>query len=203
MDLSIIIPMYNAEKYISRCLSSLLDQVIQYEHYEIIIINDGSVDNSLEVAENFSQKYSFIRVYSTKNLGSSSARNLGIKLAKGNFIHFMDSDDYITSNSLNTLLNIAKNNNLDILGFKFLRTKSTKLHEPNILSFKEKNIQILNGEEYIARLNYYRDSSCWYLIKRAYLINSKILFYNNRYLQDTIFTASVFIKAKRVKTVAK
>lgn len=197
MKLSIIIPMFNAESYLARCLNSIFDQNLSQEEYELIIINDGSTDNSLFIAKNFKSNYSNLKVCTTKNNGLSVARNLGIEMAQGKYIFFVDSDDYITTNSLHVLIEAALDNNLDILSFKFLRTKSSNLNISNELNLEE-NLEIMDGESYLINNMYYRESVCWYLIKKDFLIKTKLKFIIGRFLQDTIFTAEVFIKAKRV-----
>lgn len=190
--------MFNAEKYISRCLKSILDQDIAKKEYEIIVINDGSQDKSLSIAKSFQQYNSNIKIYSIKNNGISFARNLGIQNAIGKYLIFIDSDDYITSNSLKILIEVASKNDLDILGFKFLRTKSLHLNLANKLTEEEKKIKILNGESYLINKYYYRESACWYLIKKDYLSKLNISFIVGRFLEDTIFTAEAFLKANRV-----
>lgn len=127
MKLSIVIPMFNAENYISRCLNSALDQNLPNNEYEIIIINDGSTENSLKICQEFAIKHSNIKIISTENLGQSSARNAGIQISKGEYIYFIDSDDYISTNSLDILIEESLKFNLDILCFKMIRTKTSEL----------------------------------------------------------------------------
>src|SRR5699024_11228741 len=95
-DISIFIPVFNTGKYLSECLDSLLNQGL--ENYEIIIIDDGSTDNSAEIIEKYSNSYSNIINIYQKNNGQGSARNKGLKIAQGEYIYFMDSDDYLTKN---------------------------------------------------------------------------------------------------------
>ena len=91
--LSIIVPVYNVDKYLERCIRSILNQT--YENFEIILVNDGSTDNSGIICENYSKVDSRIRVIHKKNEGVSSARNIGVDNAKGKYIGFIDPDDYI------------------------------------------------------------------------------------------------------------
>ena len=100
MFLSIIIPVYNLENYISRCLDSCLNQNISKDDYEIICVNDGSKDNSLSVLQDYAKKHSSIRIIDKKNEGVSIARNTGIAQAKGDYIWFVDGDDWINEDSL-------------------------------------------------------------------------------------------------------
>ena len=90
---SVIIPVYNAEKYLNKCISSIANQTMQ--DIEILAVNDGSTDNSLEVLEQLSSKYKKLQVFNKENGGAGSDRNMGIEYAKGEFIKFVDADDYL------------------------------------------------------------------------------------------------------------
>lgn len=111
VDLSIIVPVYNVEKYLNQCLESLLNQKTKYK-YEIIAINDGSTDNSFTILKKYSDK---ITIISQKNQGLSAARNAGIKVASGEYIGFVDSDDYVSNTYVETLLKAAKEKNVDMV----------------------------------------------------------------------------------------
>ena len=101
MRVSVIIPVYNLEKYIGRCLDSLISQ--DFSDYEVIVVNDGSTDNTALICDEYAKKYNFIKAVHKKNGGVSSARNLGIDLAEGEYIMFVDGDDYVTSNYISTM----------------------------------------------------------------------------------------------------
>lgn len=111
--ISIIVPIYNAEKYLSECLESLLNQT--YSNLEIICINDGSTDNSLKIINSYAQKDSRIKVYSQSNQGVSKTRNFGIENANGEYIMFMDSDDTCSLNTIETSLELARANDSDLV----------------------------------------------------------------------------------------
>lgn len=117
IKLSLVIPMYNVELYIEKCLNSCINQDLSSNEYEIIIVNDGSKDTSLSRAEAIARKHNNIKIISQENGGLSSARNTGLKNAKGEYIWFIDSDDWIEPNVLKNLYQIASHNNLDILRF--------------------------------------------------------------------------------------
>jgi glycosyltransferase involved in cell wall biosynthesis len=104
--ISIIIPVYNAEKYIKRCLLSVQNQT--YQNLEIIIINDGSQDQSVNICQEIAKKDSRISFYSQNNKGVSSARNYGLKLATGDYVYFLDSDDYIIPTCIEKLVSVLK-----------------------------------------------------------------------------------------------
>lgn len=110
---SVIIPVYNVEKYISKCIESVLYQ--SYENYEIILVNDGSTDKSGEICEHYTSKDSRIKVHHKMNGGVSSARNEAMKYCKGKFLTFIDSDDYIGQNFLSELIKRQQSSNADIV----------------------------------------------------------------------------------------
>lgn len=105
---SFIVPVYNVESYLERCLDSLLDQT--YDNFEIICVNDGSTDSSLKILNDYSAKYSKIHIVSQENKGLGEARNTGVKYATGNYIWFIDSDDWIEEKSLSLLTEFIQNN---------------------------------------------------------------------------------------------
>ena len=118
MILSIIIPVYNVEKYIERCLKSCVYQDIPYSEYEIIVVNDGSPDHSIEIASIFAKNYSNILIINQENQGLSGARNTGMKHAHGEYIWFVDSDDYIEEHCLVRIVSYLKHD-LDILQLQY------------------------------------------------------------------------------------
>lgn len=114
--LSIIIPVYNVELYVEKCLRSCAEQDLPPDEYEIIVINDGTPDKSLEIVESVAKDYSNISIYSQENRGLSAARNKGLSLAKGEYVWFVDSDDWIETNCLKIVVEKCYNNSLDALG---------------------------------------------------------------------------------------
>nr|WP_288248025.1 glycosyltransferase [uncultured Romboutsia sp.] len=109
---SIIVPIYNSEKYMSKCIESILNQTLS--EIEIILVNDGSTDNSRKIIENYAKKDNRIKVIHQQNSGPSVARNKGIRIAKGKYIGFVDSDDYIEPNMYEELYNNANNKNIEV-----------------------------------------------------------------------------------------
>ncbi len=120
MRLSIILPVYNVAKFIPDCLDSLLCQDIPKSDYEIICVDDGSPDNSVEVIKSYQEKNDNIRLVSQENAGVSTARNNGIALAKGKYVWFVDPDDYIQANCLSAILSNLEKNDADLceIGYK-------------------------------------------------------------------------------------
>ena len=104
--ISVIVPVYNKKKYLRRCLECLLGQ--DYKNLEIILVDDGSTDGSSEVIREFSQRYGIIRSFFQKNSGAASARNYGMRVAKGEYLCFVDSDDYVFDNYISYMYKILQ-----------------------------------------------------------------------------------------------
>ncbi|UII76128.1 glycosyltransferase [Flagellimonas sp. HMM57] len=195
--LSIIIPLYNAEKYIGNCLNSLVKQ--DYQDIEIIIVNDGSTDGSKRIVETFIKQYPNIYLYHQENGGIGTARNAAIKKAKGDYLYFIDSDDYIAENVLGTLMAILINNELEILGFKTQNTKLLTLNvSENINDFDlNSKVAAYTGEEFIGNFNY-RTEVWWYIVKKDFFKATLLSFYPRKFVQDTYFTPSLFLQAEKI-----
>ena len=119
--ISVIIPVYNAERYLASCLDSILSQ--SYRNLEVIIINDGSSDYSLRVAEGYAEKDDRVRVYSFENEGPSEARNRGLSVATGDYLTFVDSDDLLTPDSLEIMITYLLKYSADMVEGSFIRGK--------------------------------------------------------------------------------
>ncbi len=205
MRLSIIIPVYNVEKYISKCLDSILNQDLFFNDYEIIIINDGSTDDSLRIAEKYATGNSNIRVINRVNGGVGSARNCGMDNATGKYIYFIDPDDYLHENCLKTLVETCEREDLDILTFLTgpfspVPLKIEALSETisrKVINNDKLLSPILTGEKYVTEFKF-RNEVWWYLIRREFLIESKVQFIENHWLEDAIFTTELLLKAKRI-----
>ena len=144
MKLSIIIPVYNVEAYIEKCICSLQDQDIPDSDYEIIIINDGSPDNSREVIVKLAKQFKNIVFIDQENKGVSLARNAGIDRAKGKYIVFIDPDDYVMPNSFSGILAAAEVSNAEVvfLGYRFLNADNSVKKE---ILFKDEAGKIYTG----------------------------------------------------------
>lgn len=112
-DVSVIVPVYNVEPYIERCLSSLVNQTCSC-NYEIVIVNDGTRDNSMAIVCRYAEKYDFIKIINQENKGISGARNTGTANAEGEYVAFVDSDDYVSPDYINLLYSSAKEHDSDI-----------------------------------------------------------------------------------------
>lgn len=144
--ISIIVPVYNTEKYLSKCLNSLIKQT--YKDIEIIVVNDGSKDKSLEIAKKFAKQDNRIKVFNKENGGLSSARNFGIEKASGEYIGFVDSDDYTKENMFEILYNMIKEANAKIAICGWYLVEDNQIRTCN---FKCKKL-VLNDEQAIDML---------------------------------------------------
>ncbi|MGB2760806.1 MAG: glycosyltransferase [Maribacter stanieri] len=207
MKLSIIIPLYNKEKYIERCLQSLLNQGLSQNDYEIIIVDDGSKDSGVAAVNNYANKNDLvnIKVIQQINQGPSAARNNGLLEAKGDYIYFLDADDLLSKHALSYLITLSEENDLDILEFdtkEIDEEQLTVLLDSSILDTNDIKVSVMNGKSFIAEHDL-RNQAWRYLIKRKYLLDTDIVFLiDMRAYEDLIFTASVFLLANRISKVS-
>ncbi|MCM1137470.1 MAG: glycosyltransferase [Duncaniella sp.] len=190
MELSIIVPVYNVEKYIERCLLSLLNQHLDTESYEIICINDGTKDNSCSIIQKYQQTNKNIRLVNKINGGLSSARNRGIEESKGKYIMFVDSDDYIIPNSLAPLLERMEKENLDFLGYhiNIVQNNHTFSYFKHI---KFPDNKVINGMEYLS--NYYITISSWgHIALKSIYVNNNLRFIDGIINEDYEFMLRLY-----------
>lgn len=141
MLISFIVPVYNTELYLEECLDSLLNQDISYDEFEIICVNDGSKDSSLDILNKYALAHSNIYVIDQQNSGISVARNVGLEHANGNYIWFFDSDDLIKENCLNEIKDVLSSNEYDriIINSKTFKTTDDLLTKKALLNESWKN----------------------------------------------------------------
>ncbi len=196
LNLSIIVPAYNVSNYLERCLQSLLDQNISKEAYEIIIVNDGSKDDTQLVAEKFIAKHHsyIIHLINQENKGLAGARNTGIRFAKGTYLMFVDSDDYIEPNVLAEMLDFAVSNSLEIAMFgQTIIVNGVKKHRQN--KNKGTSSVMMGIELFFQR---HGESACKYLIESNYLKSNDLYFFEKAiYLEDGEWSPRLFAKAQK------
>ncbi|WP_031428736.1 glycosyltransferase [Flavimarina sp. Hel_I_48] len=200
MKLSILIPVYNAELYIGRCLDSLLDQNIPYKDYEILLRDDGSTDKSIEVIESYVRKTSNIKLVKDTNKGAYVQRNLLIEQAEGDYIYLMDADDYLLRNSLKVVLDMALKYDLDLSCFDMKLASwddavDPQLQQDDLINFKE---EIISGATFLEENPVMRYEIWWYIIRKEFLKDTGIVFNENRYHQDVLFTINLLLKAEKI-----
>ena len=176
--ISVIIPVYNAQDGIKRCIDSLLNQ--SFKNFEIILLNDGSKDNSLNILKEYELKYSFVRVIDKQNEGVAVTRNKGILLAEGEYIMFMDNDDFVDSDYLETFYQAIHEKNLDLVigGYK-------RVNQDNQIIFSQ-DIQQSEWSKYII-------TAPWAKVYRTeFLKTNNLEFFDYGIGEDIIFNLAAY-----------
>ena len=198
LKLSIIVPVYNVEPYIRPCFESIFKQGLDENDYEVIIVNDGSTDKSMDMIADIIAQHRNITVLHQEHHGLSVARNNGIAVAKGEYIIMPDSDDLLIENSLPILLEKALETKVDILVADFLKLTEEKINNLQNIPHKEYSIQEKTGKElYIEDLNPHECFVWRTLYRRNFILESGLKFTPGVYCQDVPFTHEAYIKAKR------
>lgn len=199
LKLSVIVPIYNVEKYLHKCVDSLLNQDLPSEDYEIILVDDGSPDRCGEVCDGYSSQYSNIIVVHRENGGLSAARNSGIEVARGEYVQFVDPDDFLEPNVLKTLVNKMDTDKLDVLRFNYQNVNERyEVFEPNKVSkpFVDYRDEMCDGLSFLTERLGYACYACQFMIRRDLLENC--FFKEGVYFEDTEWTPRMLLKAKRV-----
>lgn len=190
---SIIVPVYNGEQYLTKCINSILDQTLS--DFEVIIINDGSTDNSEHICRDYSLRDDRIKVISKSNGGLSSARNAGLRLAKGEYIGFVDSDDYVDKDMFGLLFQLAEDTQSDIAVCKLGREINGSIINKESKQF---NVELnkIEALRHLFKGQLYRFSACNKLYKRKCF--EGIFFPEGRIHEDLSTTYRVFARANKV-----
>lgn len=197
VKLSIIVPIYGVEQYLRKCVDSLLAQDI--ENYEIILVDDGSPDACPQICDSYAVAHNNVRVIHRENGGLSAARNSGIEIAQGEYVMFVDSDDYIESNVLGGLLAKIEQDKMDVIRYDF-RNVDEKYEEfhPNKDPKRNVNLSptVVDGETF---LNERLGPGCyaWQFIIKHELLKDCV-FEEGIYFEDTEWTPRMLVRAKRV-----
>lgn len=202
LELSIVVPVYNVEQYLEECLNSIY--AVENIRKEVILVNDGSTDNSLEILKRYEIKYPDITVLiDKKNGGLSSARNTGIKVAKGEYISFIDSDDWIESKKYEEFFKEGQKYDLDIMVSGPIFYKNGKIEKQDWFKNLNKK-KIYEGKEYLKECyeNWIHRLEVWDdIYKRDFLLKNKVLFKENLLHEDELFTPLILSCATRVKII--
>lgn len=201
MKLSIVVNMYNTAAYMPRCLETLLHQDIPHDEYEIILVDDCSPDNSLVMAKDYATQYPNIRICThEKNKGLAAGRNTGIDAAKGEYLCFVDPDDYIEKNSLVALLQQMDDEQLDMLRFNYQKVDEqyNNIPDSEIEARFDYTPKIMTGTEFLAhRLGI----GCYvwaYIYRLEFIRKSGIRFFEGCFFDDTPWLPRILQKAKRI-----
>lgn len=203
IEVSIIIPIYNVEKYLRQCLDTVYS--IKNIKKEIILVNDSSPDNSYKIIEEYQKKYEEETVViNRKNGGLSAARNSGLEVAKGEYISFIDSDDYIDPLKFEEVFKKGKKLNLDIIIGRAKKIWSDKNKNEEKLEVPNEfvDIDIIKGEKYLRKSLYHRKHrvEVWDdFYKREFLLKNDLKFIEGILHEDVPFTFKAFILAQKVK----
>lgn len=192
MKLSIIIPMYNAASSIEKCLESTQKQDLDKSDYEVIVINDGSWDNSLEVTESVIARYNNIHVYSQENGGLSMARNAGLDKAVGDYIFFLDSDDWIAENCLKKIVRTCEENDLDMLRICAANVIERVAHR----RFSVRENEVVTGAETLK--NVVPACAPFAIYRSSFLNKHHLRFFPGIFHEDNEFTPRAYYLAERV-----
>lgn len=191
--ISIIVPVYNVEKYLRRCVDSILAQT--YQNIEVLLIDDGSPDDSGKICDEYAQKDSRVRVFHKENAGVSSARNLGLKEAKGDYVGFVDADDYIDNKMYEVLLNNLIKEQADISVCSYYQEDNQGVFQKH---WPKDDYLVMNGEEQIKNLisNNYYTCSCWDRLFKRELIGDITFDESISFYEDYLFLYEVTKKSK-------
>lgn len=237
VKLSIIVPVYNVARYLRKCVDSLLAQDLPASDYEIILVDDGSTDGSAAICDEYASRSSvhplahssiegpLIRVIHQPNAGVGAARNAGLKVAKGEYIQFVDSDDYLEPNVLGTLMAQVEREKLDVLRFDYRNVRMVsderisglvderyEVFEPNKYPHPVDMLtDIVSGERYIEERMGYACYPVMYIVKRSLLIGNlslvtgdlagkDCLFAEGIHFEDTEWLPRMMLRAKRVNS---
>lgn len=200
MLLSIIVPVYNVEKFLARCLDSLIDQDLEPANYEIIVVNDGSPDGSLAIAERYASAHPNVRIVSQVNQGLSEARNAGLRVANGTYVYFIDSDDYVQPQVFGKLLALQVAHDLDFLGFGTTNTPKDDYRADVDFKPYQQSLDVYSGVDFIGKHNYLANA-WWYIIKKEVLDQSGLIFEKGRMLEDGMYTAELLLNSRRTAFV--
>ena len=200
--LSIIVPVYNVEKYIRANIESIFHQEIDDECFEVIIVNDGTQDNSLEVIKDIISEHENVKVLNQKNQGVAVARNNGLLAARGRYVIMPDSDDLIIANSLKQILDVAIKSNVDIIVADFLQMTNDEITNVNDWTHFQRREPIdlieVTGRELFLNYLHFSNASMWHMLfKKDFLLNNDLLFLPGILFEDLHFTPNCFIKAKQ------
>lgn len=193
LKFSIILPIYNVEKFLSDCLESIYCQDISEEEYEVICVDDGSPDHSREIIQHYQQQHAGLRLFQQENRGVGAARNYGFEQARGEYVWFIDPDDMIASNCLKKIARLLQENSADV--FEMLEYRTC----PEEQRFKPENIDFqIDGENHFGS----GGSACLSICRRDYLLRHQITFHPQlRYGEDYLWALQTkFRKHKSIYT---
>ncbi len=202
IKLSVIIPVYNVEKYIKKCLDSVFIQDVACDEYEVIVVDDGSPDNSMEIVKYFATEFKNLKIISQKNQGLSAARNAGMRIAKGEYIWFVDSDDWIEENCLQEIFKILNTYKAEVFvtPLKSVNETSRKIIKNSFLGCEDisfcKGIDFLKYSERITPIQIY-------IFNRIFMKKNDLEFKHGIFHEDLELAPRMLFFAKDVCLINK
>lgn len=197
--ISIVIPVFNAAQYLPNMLDSVINQ--SYKNIEIILVNDGSTDNSSQVCHKYANLHNYITVYDRQNHGASASRNFGATKAKGDFIWFMDSDDILENNALFYAIELQAKYNADIVigGMNFCFSESNRVVQKVISKEMVLNEQMFKQQYHMLFSINYISSLCNKLIRRSLIFDNNVKLNESLSMyEDFVFCMDILFKCKTV-----
>lgn len=192
--ISVVIPVYNVEQFLEECVDSVLCQTFQ--DYEIILVDDGATDNSGVICDEYAKNDDRIKVIHRKNGGLSAARNTGLDAATGEYVYFLDSDDWIKNETLQTLVSLAKSDNSDVVFFDAFVFFTDCEEDPNVYKYgRNQKYETAKGQEMLKSLlatDEYRTAVPLMLFKTSYLRDNELRFREGILHEDELFTYLVY-----------
>lgn len=201
--ISIIIPVYNVEKWLNKCIDSILVQ--SYKNFEVILVNDGSTDKSGEICDKYSKEDNRVKVFHNKNKGLSYSRNFGVKNSNGKYVMFVDSDDFISDiNIIDKFINILEKDKSDFIYTSYCRfndENEDEITEILPIDINNNDIKGKSGIEILSMLiekNNYHHAAYLKICNRRLLIENNLLFKEGIYHEDAEWSPKLFYYAKRI-----
>lgn len=193
MDLSIVVPAYNSAEYIKKCLLSCCKQDLLMSDYEIIVVDDGSTDNTKEIVCNLQKEYDNVKYIYQENAAQGAARNNGLRQALGRYVWFVDSDDWIKENCLDTIITTLKKNDLNgvTVGHATLCGQELKRWR----TFDES--EVLSGKELLSK-SIFLISPTYTIWERSHLVNNKLFFKEKLFHEDSEICPRLYYVSNRI-----
>lgn len=193
--LTVLIPVYNVEKYLKRCIESILIQ--EWKNYDILLVDDGSTDSSPQICDDYAKVYDFISVIHKKNGGLSEARNTGISHAKGDYVYFPDSDDWLEPQTFKELADVLESQEFDIVSFnrEFVKGEEDPIVSDPLVT------QVYKGKDAFVQMlkhSYITGFANDKIYKKSLFIDNNISFPKGKYYEDLGTNYKLFLSAENV-----
>jgi glycosyltransferase involved in cell wall biosynthesis len=198
MQLSVIVPVYNVEQYIRPCVESIFKQDLNEDDFEVILVNDGTKDNSFKRIKDLVTLHPNIKVVEQSNQGLSAARNAGLKYAGGEYVLFVDSDDLLIDKTLKPVLDCAVSSSVDMIMGSFIKMSGEQIDTFVLPPSSDMEMFHMSGKEAFIYFYNPKESYVWRtLYRRDFLLDNHIRFIPGVFFEDILFTTECYIKADK------